>query len=248
MQDYLLRVLMGAGLNLAFLLPFFALGWAISRPRPALQPMLLFAGCFVLDAAVVYSFKLGTFIPAWGGWNWQGKLLEAAWPVLLAITLPAFSASRIGLTLPAQPKSWRILGVSCVLYALVGVPLMLVLGAHFSTAAPFATFAYEGTLPGVGEEFAYRGVLLMLLNQAFGRPWRFAGIQLGWGFVIVTAMFGFIHGIDARPGAPLHIYWSGMIFPAATGAVLAWLRERTGSVWPGVLFHNFVNLLNTLFV
>lgn len=247
MQDYLLRVLMGAGINLALLLPFFALAWIATQPRPALKPMLLFVALFIFDMGLVFSFKLGVFVPAWGGFNWQGKLLETAWPVLLALMLPAFSAAKLGLTLPAERRSWRTLAIACLVYALVGVPLMLALGAHFSPTAPLPAWIYEGSMPGLGEEFVYRGVLLMLLNEAFGRPWRFAGIQLGWGFVIVTAMFGFLHGIDAKPGE-LHIYWSGMIFPAATGLVLAWLRERTGSIWPGVLFHNFVNLLNTAFV
>lgn len=247
MADYLLRVLLGAGINLALLLPFFALAYATTRPRPALNPLLWFGALFVIDMGLVFSFKLGMFVPAWGGFNWQGKLLETAWPVLLALTLPAFSAARVGLTLPADLRHWRTFGIACIGYALIGVPVMLAMGAHFSPSAPLPAWVYEGTMPGLGEEFVYRGVLLMLLNEAFGRPWKLAGIQLGWGFVIVTAMFGFLHGIDAKPGA-VHIYWSAMIFPAITGAVLAWLRERTGSLWPGVLFHNVVNLLNTAFV
>jgi len=131
---------------------------------------------------------------------------------------------------------------------LIGIPVLLLMGAHFGIDGQLPTFAYEATMPGLGEEFVYRGVFLMLLNDAFGRPWKFAGIQFGWGFIIVTAMFGLLHGIDARGPGDMHIYWSGMIFPVIVGAVLAWLRERTGSVWPGVLFHNFVNVLNHLLV
>ena len=103
-------------------------------------------------------------------------------------------------------------------------------------------------MPGLGEEIMYRGVMLMLLNEAFGRPWKFAGIQFGWGFIIVSALFGFLHGMDAPSVDKIQIEWSGMIFPALTGIVLAWLRERTGSVWPGVLFHNFVNVVNQFLV
>jgi len=39
-----------------------------------------------------------------------------------------------------------------------------------------------------------------------------------------------------------------MFLPMAIGFVLAWIRERTGSVWPGVLLHNFINTINDLFV
>ncbi|HET7921416.1 MAG TPA: CPBP family intramembrane glutamic endopeptidase [Gammaproteobacteria bacterium] len=55
-----------------------------------------------------------------------------------------------------------------------------------------------------------------------------------------------LHGVDAKPGA-VHIYWHAMIFPVIIGVVLAWLRERTGSIWPGVVFHNFVDLLSIPF-
>ena len=58
----------------------------------------------------------------------------------------------------------------------------------------------------------------------------------------------FLHGIDVKSLHEVHIYWTGIIFPAIIGTVLAWLRERTGSVWPGVLFHNFVNVLNQFLV
>jgi membrane protease YdiL (CAAX protease family) len=253
MQDFLTRVGVGSAINLALLLPLIAAAFLTTGRRvPAVKPVLLFAALFVLDEACIWLFKAVQLIPAWGGYNWQGKVLEIAWPLLLALTVPTFSAKRIGLTLPEQGRSWRDLLIVCVLYLAVGIGLilMLVMGAHFGIGGKPATFAYEATMPGLGEEFVYRGVFLMLLNEAFGRPWKLAGIQFGWGFIIVTAMFGFLHGIDVKPGStPLvHFYWSGMIFPAIIGVLLAWLRERSGSVWPGVVFHNFVNVLNHLLV
>lgn len=250
MESYLERVLLGAAINLGFLLPLFGLAFLSSRRnQAALKPVLLFALFVLMDIAFVWLFKLVRFVPNWGNWNWQGKLLEAAWPVLLALALPAaFPARRLGLTLPEGRRSWRTLAITCALYIIVAIAVFLSLGARFGIHGTPATFAYEATMPGLGEELMYRGLLLMLLNEAFGRPWKFAGIQFGWGFIIVTAMFGFLHGVDVEPGQAqlAHVYWSGMIFPALIGVVLAWLRERTGSVWPGVIFHNVVNVLNHL--
>ena len=249
MENYLLRVLFDAGLNLGLLIPFFALAF-LTTPgarKTAVKPVLLFAAFFTLDIALIFLFKFVRFIPDWGHLNWQGKLLELGWPLLLVALVPAFSPAAVGFRLPGNSRSWRTLLIICVLYAAIAMPLMLYFAKwdpDFANKLP--VYAYEGSMPGLGEEFVYRGVLLMLLNQAFGRPWKLAGIQFGWGFVIVTAMFGLLHGIDGTPGK-VHIYWSAMIFPVVIGTVLAWLRERTGSVWPGVVFHNFVNLLSTLF-
>lgn len=249
MEIYLQRVLIDAALNLGLLAPFIAVAVLATKgaAKSAVKPVVLFAVLLMLDIALVFLFKVVSFIPDWGGWNWQGKLLQSAWPLLLVAVVPMFTAEEVGIRLPAEHRSWGVVLVVCALYAVIALPLLL----HFAHWKPdfvhkLPVYAYEGTMPGLGEELAYRGVMLMLLNRAFGRPWRFAGIQCGWGFVIVTAMFGFLHGIDATPGK-VHIYWTAMLFPDAIGTVLAWLRERTGSVWPCVVFHNFVNVLSTLF-
>jgi membrane protease YdiL (CAAX protease family) len=172
-------------------------------------------------------------------------------PVLLALALPAaFPAVRMGLKLPEPKSRWRALPIACVLYALIGIPIMLLMGARFGLNTDLPRAVYEASMPGLGEEIMYRGLMLMVLNEAFGRPWKLAGIEFGWGFVIISALFGIVHGIEVKTGAAfaVNFYWSAMIFPAATGVVLAWLRERTGSVWPSVLFHNFVNTLNDFLV
>ncbi|HEV2332325.1 MAG TPA: CPBP family intramembrane glutamic endopeptidase [Gammaproteobacteria bacterium] len=248
MDNYVIPVLVGAAIDLALLVPFFAAAWLGSRPRPAVKPLLLFACFFVLDMALVFSFRVVHFIPAWGHYNWQGKVLEAAWPVLLALFAKGYPAGRIGFTFPESGQSWRLLAVTAALYVVIGIPVALLMGAHLGLGGSLPAFAYEATMPGLGEEFVYRGVMLLLLNEAFGRPWKIFGASFGWGAVIVTAMFGFLHGVDVKSLHEIHIHWTGMIFPAIIGAVLAWLRERTGSVWPGVLFHNFVNVLNQFLV
>ena len=251
MQGYLTQLGMGAAINLALLLPLFVLAFLTTRKgKSALKPVVIFGALFVLDMALVFSSKLVKFIPSWGHLNWQGKALEIAWPLLLVALVPLFSAERIGLKWPTVPNSWRAWLIACLVYPFISVPLMLVMGAHFDPAAgaDLPTFVYEATMPGLAEEFVYRGVLLMLLNEAFGKPWKFAGIQLGWGFIIITVMFGFLHAVDAKSLSDVHIHWGNLVFPLIIGVILAWLRERTGSVWPCVLFHNVVNTFNDLFV
>jgi len=239
-----------AGINLALLVPLFLLALLTgSRPK-SYTPIFLFASLFVLDMGLVMMPRVVNVIPSWGGWNWQGKVLQIAWPVLLVLFVPAFAAARSGFKLPEQRGSWRALPIACVVYLLIGIPVLLLLGARFNPGAPdLPMWVYEATMPGLGEEFVYRGIFLVLLNEAFGRPWKFAGIQLGWGFVIVSVMFGLLHGIDAKSLSEVHISWGpAMFLPMAIGFVLAWIRERTGSVWPGVLLHNFINTINDLFV
>ena len=249
-EKYLLHLGLTAGINLALLMPLFLLAFLTgSRPR-SYTPIFLFAALFVLDMGLVLMPRVVNVIPSWGGWNWQGKVLQMAWPVLLVLFVPAFAAARDGFRLPVERRSWRVLPIACVAYLFIGIPVLLLLGARFSPGTPdLPMWLYEATMPGLGEEFVYRGIFLVLLNEAFGRPWKFAGIQFGWGFVIVSVMFGLLHGIDAKSLSEVHISWGpAMFLPMAIGFVLAWIRERSGSVWPGVLLHNFVNTINDLFV
>src|SRR5579883_705368 len=88
-----------------------------------------------------------------------------------------------------------------------------------------------------GEEFGWRGYLLPRLAPLGGLP---AALLVGliWGFwhapVIVLDGFNY-------PGHP----WLGvlmmMLFCVLTSIIFAWLRFRSGSVWPSILAHAALN-------
>ncbi len=247
MANYLISVAGMAGIFLALLVPLFALAFLTSHKPARLSPLLWFAIFLTLDIALLYLFKVVNVIP-WGGWNWQGKLLELSWPLLLVAFVPGFTAATTGLAFKTASGSWRVLLIACVIYILVNTPVLIGLGAHFTPHVKLPTLLYEATMPGLGEEFVYRGVLLALLNELFGRPWRLLGARFGWGLVITSVMFGLLHGLDIHGFSVHHIYWLEMSYAFVMGLVLAWLRERTGSVWPGVIFHNLANVMDIFFV
>lgn len=248
MTDYLMRVGLEAGINIALILPFIVAG-LLSRPRGGdlLRPLGLFCAFLLLDIAAMFSFMVVELVPFWGGWPWQYKLLDAAWPILAILLIPTFTAKRMGLQWSARVGSWRALGVCCILYVVIAVPLTL-WSAHWRLgfAARLPEYLFEAILPGIAEEFVYRGVLLSLLDEAFGRPWTFGGTPLGWGGVTIVALFATLHGVDVRSAHSIHIYWSAMLLPGLIGVVLTWLRERSESVWPAIVFHDFVNVINTV--
>ena len=139
--------------NLALLLPLFLLAFFTgSRPKSYI-PILLFAAFFILDMGLILMPRVVNVIPPWGGWNWQGKVLEICWPVLLVLLVPAYSAARVGFRLPTERSSWRALPMACLLYLFIGIPAILLMGAHFSPGtADLPMWVYEATMPGLGEE------------------------------------------------------------------------------------------------
>ncbi len=95
---------------------------------------------------------------------------------------------------------------------------------------------------GIGEELFFRGYIQSRLNSAYGRPWQLLGVQFGWGLVISTLLFAFIHGLNTVN------YFSGS-YDFAWGHALAtlaihygFLREMTGSVLPGIVFHALLDV------
>jgi membrane protease YdiL (CAAX protease family) len=88
-----------------------------------------------------------------------------------------------------------------------------------------------------GEEFGWRGYLLPRLAP-LGGTWAAVLTGIVWGLwhapLIVLSGYNF-------PGHP----WLGVggmvLFTVALGVVFAWLRFRSGSVWPSTLAHAAVN-------
>lgn len=80
----------------------------------------------------------------------------------------------------------------------------------------------------VVEEVLFRGVLL----SALLRRWR-----VGWSVAVSSLLFALIH----LPG--LQYQWYALPDLVLLAMMLAWLRLRSGSIWPAVLAHAVNNLL-----
>ena len=97
---------------------------------------------------------------------------------------------------------------------------------------------------GFGEEIMFRGYIQSRLNEAFGRSYQFFGVNLGWGLVIASLMFGFMHVIN--PYNPFHWWWGFWTFFG--GLVYGFIREKTGSVVAPAIIHGTPQALLILFL
>jgi len=162
---------------------------------------------------------------------------QRKWPRLWSLALPP----GLGFTLPLRPL-FLVLAIAVGLAAPVLGGLLTHLLSHGhkvsqdiqqlgGSIAPALRIPLVLVATCVGplvEELLFRGVLLSALMQR----WR-----VGWAVAISSLAFALIH----LPG----LQWQSFALPDLTllALALAWLRLRSGSLWPAVLAHGVNNLV-----
>jgi membrane protease YdiL (CAAX protease family) len=229
-----------AGLMIALALP------AVFRRKGAY--FLLFAAIALAAAVVV---RLPRAFPALafpgGHWNWTGKTGEFVLLLIAVIALVAtgkLSRRETGLTFRHNKGSLvPVLAVSALFTTAFSLLVWFFFPPHSANAE---TLAFQASLPGLTEELAYRGVLLALLDRMFTGRIRLLGAEFGWGAVVVTLGFGFIHGFSVQPDLTATVSWYGLAYPTVVGFGLVWLRARSGSLVMPLVLHNGLNVLINL--
>ena len=178
-------------------------------------------------------------LPSLGdSWNWTGK--SAALVGSLAVAAhPALGLRRSGVTLVQDRRGLTGALILSVLLVLIFGGLAVWMGGEGGSAEDFA---FQLTMPGLEEELFYRGVLLLMLNEAFGRPLRVLGAPMGWAAIVTSLAFGLDHafgyGADGFSFDPLTLALTG-----GPALILVWLRAKTGSLLLPVLLHNYANVV-----
>ena len=184
------------------------------------------------------SAALAQFGIAKGHWNWDGKIVSILATLVLIAIIPqvtfkdsGFRWSQNGGVLPA------ILGGALICAVVWGTNY--VAGTH--NGAGNEDLWYQATMPGLQEEPSFRGLMLLLLNQAFkDKPLKLLGAPIGWGAVASSLYFGVGHGLGWDNG---HIVFDALTIAVTGGIgfVLLWIKERTRSLILPILAHNAAN-------
>jgi uncharacterized protein len=83
------------------------------------------------------------------------------------------------------------------------------------------------------EEFFYRGYLQQRLKVQLGPGPRVLGIRAGRAFLLTQVLFALGHLVEPYPWR-LAVFFPALLF--------GWLRERTGTLLSGILYHAICNL------
>ncbi len=159
----------------------------------------------------------------------------------------SFAVSRVqGLSSLTEPL--LALGVAMVWARLVVVRRqrvssallwILLAGSQLSLGKATSALVFYPFVLAPAEELLFRGHIQSRLNQAFGRPWRVAGAEVGVGLFVSAGLFSFFHAVNlpALVAGRLDPAWAMALPTLAWGLAFGYLRERTDSLLPSTLCH-----------
>lgn len=200
--------------------------------RDAARLLAAGAGVFVAYNCLLAIPRVGFFADL--SLNWQNKLLALVLLVLAVQLWPALTWREVGIRRPRRGWWIPVVSVFVVMFALVllGEPPI---------ASDAEDLAFQAIVPGLDEELAFRGILLVLLCRALVGRRSVGRVVMGWEVLITSLLFGLCHGLFVTSGWQVELDLGNVVLTGLGGLLLMWVRLRWDSLWPAVLTHNAIN-------
>ena len=220
--------------------PAFVIAAIASLPwaRPS-RPIWLVAclGYVLLDGVVTLA---GYHQVPGLHWNWLGKAFSIALAGLMILILRTRS-DELPLGFPRDGAGWRWIVLGVIAACLFSGTINFIIPDHVFPSSE--TIAFEATMPGVAEEFCWRGLVFVLLGRAFSRP--DGTPNLVPAAVCATLLFGLGHGFSVDNGS-FRFAWLPFAYATTFGAGMAFLRLRAKSLPSLMVTHNLANVCGDL--
>jgi membrane protease YdiL (CAAX protease family) len=231
-------------LRLAIITPFIVIALR-KREKRNIQYVLLFTAFFLVGSlvrGVPFYFKSINFTHTM--WNWEGKFCAIVFSMIFVLIYRKIPLAEYGLTWKPHSSSLKPCLILTTFYVIAGFIIGLLTHSGSSFSLEFLFF--ELTMPGLDEEIFFRGVGLALLNRAFGKNQDLFGTKIGWGLIIISLIFGLIHGVHLNDELKLKVDLFSISLTTFSGFLLGWLRVRSGSLVLPIAAHNLGNTVTRL--
>jgi len=178
-------------------------------------------------------------------WNWVGKFLAFIFSIIFVFIFHKSFNGNNFFTLKQKEKS-----IKPILFV---IGLILVIAASFNYFTPennalnYDTLAFQISMPGFDEEFAFRGIMLGLLLKTLNDSIKIGKIKLINTALLITALlFGLIHGIPLTPYLDFQFDYFSFCYTFIFGLIWGWMVLKSKSILTPILSHNLTNFISTL--
>ena len=178
-------------------------------------------------------------------WNWEGKIFAFVCSILLAFAFKRNISENNFFTINQKAKS-----IKYTLSVTVIITLLSAIITFFSEEKyelDFDTLAFRLTMPGLDEEFAFRGLMIAVLLPSLKPTFSIGNIRFGNPAVVVTALlFGLVHGISFTYNWPFQFDYFAFTYTFIFGLIWGWMLLISRSIVMPMVSHNLNNFVVTL--
>ena len=214
------------------------------RKNDSRNYLLFFIVFFFIDQFLTRNICFPEFMTIGTTWNWTGKIASALFSLIAILILRKKFQIDFAFTLKQRKGSLKPTLITVGILVIIGVIILWFFSSKGSST--LETHLFQLTIPGIAEELAFRGLFLGLLNNVLKKTCKIFGAEIGWGVVVTSLLFGLWHGIGFDNASNFYFNFEPLLMTLMAGFILAWLRERTGSLLIPVLFHNLINELGNI--
>ncbi len=200
----------------------------------------ILAALFLVHKMVLFFGVAGIYPDIIGGrYNWEGKLAAIVLLLLAAWFLFPKENDAWGFRL-SQHGDHRKAGfwvAAFTLFLSTGLAWLYFSGTKTGAVSDWL---YQISMPGIEEELLDRGIMLLIIDRAIPKKWKFAAVHWSWGAVVLTIMFYMTHVARVDDAWNITVLW-GDFLPGIYGLLLMYVRLATGSLALPILLHGWIN-------
>jgi len=189
------------------------------------------------------SFPFFDFIH--GNWNWSGKIYATISSIIFYFVFKKHFCKNDFTTLKQQKGSLKY-----SILVIISLVFLVVISTYVftpTTSLNYETLAFQLTMPGIDEEFAFRGIMLGILTTLLAKKIIIKNINIGSPATWITAiLFGLIHGLALNSNLAIQMNWLSFINTFGIGLLYGWITLKSKSFLMSTLSHNSYNFLLSL--
>lgn len=232
---------------IAIMLPFFIIAM-IKTNNAQIKYLLYFLLYFLIDCCIQALSKDFLGFKSKGlNFAWAGKILSLFLSLIIIFSVDKDSRKAIGFSVKKNSKKQIKFGIlfflGFLIFDFIFKLIVFPKGGKFDCE----TFLFQATLPGLTEEIAFRGIGFWLLDKAFPPKWNWKGIKFGWGFIIITVLFGVAHGAILTTDYQVKFDIITIVYLILISSFsVGILRKFSGNLIFPIVGHNCINLMNAI--
>lgn len=178
--------------------------------------------------------------------NWSAKIYSIFFAlVIMFLFRGVISSQDIGLRVKQNKQSIKFSICFIIFFFITAIFVGL---SGKKGEFDLKVLAYLAIMPGLNEELIYRGFLLGFLNKIFDRKFRFLNTNFGWGVILISIVFGLLHGFQITETYQIQLdNVSNVILTGVFGFIFALMKERSGSLLFPIIGHSTIDFFHYLF-